>query len=73
VDGPWKLISNADLSHVELYAITEDQKELTDCAAEHPEVVNLLKRRIQEWQQTLPLKPEGPVFSTGRTKIPSPL
>jgi N-acetylgalactosamine-6-sulfatase len=68
VDGPWKLISNADLSHVELYAITEDQKESTDCAAEHPEVVNLLKRRIQEWQQTLPLKPEGPVFSTGRTR-----
>ena len=68
VDGPWKLISNSDLSHVELYAITQDQKESNDCSAEHPEVVNLLKRRIQEWQQTLPLKPEGPVFSTGRNR-----
>ena len=60
VDGPWKLISNTDLSHVELYAITKDQKESSDCSAEHPEVVNLLKGRIQEWQQTLPPEARRP-------------
>ena len=71
VDGPWKLIGNADLSYVELYDITKDQKESTDCTAEYPEVVDSLKTKILQWQQTLPPEPEGPVFSSGRSDIPS--
>ena len=73
VDGPWKLIGNVDLSHVELYDITHDQKESTDCSAEHSEVVGVLKTKILQWQQTLPSQPEGPVFSSSRTNIPSSL
>ena len=73
VDGSWKLIGNAELSHVELYDLTRDQKESIDCSVEHPEVVGVLKTKILQWQQTLPSKPEGPVFSTSRTKIPSSL
>ena len=46
VDGPWKLIGNVDLSHVELYDITRDQKESINCAAEYPEVVGSLKTKI---------------------------
>ncbi len=68
VDDRWKLIGNADLSYVELYAITEDQLESTECGQQYPEVVSALKKRLEEWQATLPPKPTGPVFSSGRSQ-----
>ena len=68
VDDRWKLIGNADLSYVELYAITEDQLESTECGQQYPEVVSALKKRLEEWQATLPPKPTGPVFSSGRSR-----
>jgi N-acetylgalactosamine-6-sulfatase len=68
VDDRWKLIGNEDLSYVELYAITEDQLESTECGKQYPQVVSELKKRLEEWQTTLPPKPTGPVFSSGRSR-----
>ena len=56
-DGRWKLLVNPDRSRVELYDIPADPSEMTNLAAQNPDVVDRLARQILEWQKTLPLGP----------------
>lgn len=68
VDGPWKLLSNADGSHLELYNLAADPLEKTDLAKEKPGEVKSLTAKIDAWKKTLPGKPTGNVFSSERSK-----
>ena len=65
----WKLVANNDLSHLELYRIESDVAEASDLAEEEPEVVAKLKQLLTAWQETLPAKPTGNVFSKERAKL----
>lgn len=66
VDQTWKLVSNNDLSYVELYDIASDFYEKDDLKEQHPDVVTQLIEKLKAWQNTLPAKPEGDVFSAER-------
>jgi N-acetylgalactosamine-6-sulfatase len=66
VDQQWKLLSNRDGSHVELYDLTADPLEQTDRAKESPAVVKEVVAKLAAWKATLPEKPTGDVFSAER-------
>jgi arylsulfatase A-like enzyme len=66
VDQTWKLVANKDLSYVELYDIADDPYEKTDLKTQKPEVVTLMLGMLEEWQTSLPERPEGDVFSAER-------
>ena len=66
VDRHWKLVSNTDSSHVELYDLVSDPLEKTDRRGENPEVVRRLLGKIERWKATLPARPSGAVFSAER-------
>lgn len=51
-DGDWKLIRFPDRP-AELYNIQEDERELNNLAATHPEKVRALFKKIFEWESTL--------------------
>ncbi|MDF7808780.1 sulfatase-like hydrolase/transferase [Pontiellaceae bacterium B12219] len=69
VDQTWKLVTNEDLSYVELYDISNDPYEKTDLKEQQPETVKQLIQLLENWQQTLPAKPEGDVFSAERENL----
>ncbi|MEY4004468.1 MAG: Arylsulfatase [Verrucomicrobiota bacterium] len=69
-DGEWKLLLNPDRSRVELYAITRDPSETDNLAAQHPDVVERLSRRVLDWQRELPAGPVDP--TAGRNDYPWP-
>lgn len=62
----WKLLTNRDLSHAELFDATSDVDESDDLSQTHPDVVADLLDRLRRWQGTLPSEPTGDVFSTLR-------
>ena len=62
----WKLLVNHDGTHAELYNLIEDPYEKNDQKEVEPEVSEDLLNRLEEWKATLPLKPEGDVFSKHR-------
>lgn len=62
----WKLISNKDLTSIQLFDIVSDPLESNDLAGDNPEVVQDLTRLLNEWRDTLPKSPAGPVFSSAR-------
>ena len=66
VDQTWKLVTNKDLSYVELYDIAATPYEKDDLKAEQPDVVKRLLGKLKAWQNTLPATPEGNVFSAER-------
>ena len=66
VDQAWKLVTNKDLSYVELYDLAGDPYEKHDQKGAKPEVVQQLLEKLEAWQSTLPAKPEGKVFSAER-------
>jgi len=70
VDQTWKLVANKDLNVVELYDIAADPYEKNDLKKQHPEAVKQLLKKIDDWKETLPAKPEGDVFSELRTQSP---
>lgn len=69
VDQNWKLMANKDMTHFELYDIAADPMEKTDLAAAKAEVASGLIDRIKAWQETLPEKPSGNVFSKERSEL----
>lgn len=69
VDQDWKLMANKDMTHFELYDIAADPMEKTDLAAAKAEVASGLIDRIKAWQETLPEKPSGNVFSKERSEL----
>ncbi len=56
-DGDWKLLLNPDGSRAELYNVPADPMELTNLAAQHPEVVVRLSLQAIHWQDELPAGP----------------
>ncbi len=68
VDQTWKLVTNRDGSHVELYDLAKDPYEKNDLREAKPEVVSLLEQKLATWKETLPAKPTGDVFSAGRSR-----
>ena len=67
-DQNWKLVANKDSSYVELYAIDKDPYEKIDLKEKHPEVVKQLLKKLTQWQDSLPLKPDKGLFSAERSK-----
>lgn len=67
VHEKWKLVSNQDGSHAELYDIAASPYEETDLSDSEPAVVEGLLQRLDAWKATLPKKPSGDVFSEERS------
>ncbi len=53
-DGDWKLLVNADGSHVELYDLGHDHLETKNVAAENAETAKRLTAAALAWRKTLP-------------------
>ncbi len=66
VDQTWKLVTNKDLSYVELYDTAADVSEKNDLKTQRPQTVKQLLQKLKAWQGTLPGNPEGDVFSMHR-------
>ena len=66
-DDNWKLVTNEDRSHFELYDLAADHYEAADLSKSKPEVAKSLLAKIETWRSTLPSKPSGDVFSVLRT------
>jgi arylsulfatase A-like enzyme len=63
--GDWKLIERYEDGRVHLYNLREDEGERRDLAAEHPDRVRELRKRLHAWYaqvdaQFLQPKPGGP-------------
>ncbi len=69
-DGDFKLLLNPDGSRVELYDIPKDPTQLSNIAAQHPEVVARLTERVLAWHKTLPAGPTDP--GAGKANYPWP-
>lgn len=68
VHDHYKLAANKDLSHVELYDLAVDPLEKKDIADANAEQLAALKKKLSDWQASLPEKPTGNVFSSLREK-----
>ena len=55
-DGPWKLLINEDAGRPQLYDLSNDLGESTNLAAQHPDVVDRLKKAVLQWRATLPVE-----------------
>ena len=62
----WKLVSNEDLSYVELYDIVKDTYEKNDLKTQNPRVVKKMVGMIDDWKTDLPEKPSSDCFSKTR-------
>lgn len=51
-DGEWKLVSLAGDTTWHLYKINQDETELNDLAAQHPDVVKKLSDQWRQWANT---------------------
>lgn len=51
--GDWKLILDTRTGRTYLYNLETDKSEKLNVAANHPEVVNEIKTRLNEWEATL--------------------
>ncbi|MEM6517474.1 MAG: sulfatase-like hydrolase/transferase [Bacteroidota bacterium] len=69
VDKNWKLLANKDLSHLELYDISQDVYEKEDLKLLHNEVTIDLVQKLKQWIQELPEEPSNKLFSVERQKI----
>lgn len=61
--GNWKYIEALEEETVELYDLALDPDERTNVAAEHPEAVEALARRVREWVREHAASGEGSALS----------
>jgi len=66
VENQWKMVTNRDQSHVELYDMLSDPFEKKDLSKSRRPTVNHLTTTLNQWVSTLPAKPTGNVFSSER-------
>jgi arylsulfatase A-like enzyme len=64
----WKMVTNKDSSHIELYNITSDPFEKTDHKKTKPAVVARMSKLLADWKATLPSGPDKKCFSKERTQ-----
>ena len=69
-DGQWKLLMNPDRSRIELYDLPRDPTQLSNCAADHPEIVARLSQQVLDWAATLPEGRRDP--NAGQILLPGP-
>lgn len=65
----WKLVANHDLSHMELFDLSVDPLESHDVSSTSSTEVARLKKLIEQWQDGLPPRPTGNVFSAERSEL----
>jgi N-acetylgalactosamine-6-sulfatase len=65
----WKLLVSSDSSHVEIYDLQKDPLEKEDLSQSQPKVVAELRRKLDDWNATLPAHPTGDVFSKEREQL----
>lgn len=53
-EGDYKLLINMDGSGLELYNIKNDERESNNIAAEYPEIVKNLKKKVMAWNAEIP-------------------
>lgn len=58
-DAQWKLVSLSADTTWHLYRINDDETELNDLAAQHPEVVQKLSQQWREWANTHQVFPKS--------------
>ncbi len=63
VHDTWKLVTNDDMSHTELYNLEIDVSESSDLKVAKPDLVASLLAKLEEWKTSLPAGPKGNVFS----------
>ncbi|MFC7337756.1 sulfatase [Haloferula chungangensis] len=68
VDQHWKLLSNQDGSHQELYDLAADPFEKNDLAKEQAEVLAGLNKKLAAWKETLPKEADSSCFSSERSR-----
>jgi N-acetylgalactosamine-6-sulfatase len=68
VEQHWKLMSNRDGSHIELYDLDSDPLEKINLASQQAEVVTSLNKKLTQWKSTLPASPDPTCFSSERSK-----
>lgn len=66
VHDHWKLVTNKDDSHAELYDLAADPMEQHDLKNSHEDTVTELRHLLAKWKQQLPSEPSGAVFSSER-------
>lgn len=66
VEGKWKLLTNRDSSHTELYDLVADPYEKSNLSQKKPDVVRSLLSQLERWKSSLPSAPSGNVFSQER-------
>jgi arylsulfatase A-like enzyme len=54
LEGPWKLLVNADETGAELYHLERDPGETQDVIAEEETRAKNLRRRVLDWRKALP-------------------
>jgi hypothetical protein len=64
--GRWKLLINDELGRVELYDIAADWAEEENLAAGNSGVVKDLRKKILDWQKSVPAQPDPTCFSAER-------
>ena len=64
----WKMVTNKDSSHIELYNITSDPFEKTDHKKTKPAVVARMSKQLTAWKATLPDGPDKSCFSKERSQ-----
>ena len=52
-DGRWKLLEFFEDGGVELYDLQEDPGETRNLAEEHPDIVEKMQRRLQNWRSSM--------------------
>ncbi len=68
VSKKWKMVTNRNSQYVELYDLVIDPFEKNDLKEKYPDKVKQLKKMLTQWQESLPKKPTGNVFSKLREK-----
>ncbi|HSZ57591.1 MAG TPA: sulfatase-like hydrolase/transferase [Tepidisphaeraceae bacterium] len=68
-DGDWKLLINEDGSRPQLYDLSSDIGEKHNRAADHPDIVERLKKMVLQWRQTLPVAPVPPKAQGPRVDV----
>ena len=53
-EGEWKLLIQEDGSRPQLYNLLKNSSESENLAAEHPEIVERLRKSVLAWNETLP-------------------
>ena len=72
--GPWKLIRDSERHTDVLFNLVDDPGERRNVAAENPELVDRLERRLRSWKERLtpmprPARPDSPLTEEQRKRL----